>query len=113
MKDLAPDITRVRLIVEGIPAREIKSDDIERYLRELSEVVEMVQLCEPVTHRSPKYGWGGWIHWEDSGAHFYFWHTPRHFFSVDVYTCKHFDTGAVVQFTREFFGASEIAHQEV
>ena len=38
-----------------------------------------MQLLEPVTHRSDRYGWAGWIHWETSGAHFYAWEQPRLF----------------------------------
>ena len=51
----------------------------------------MRQLAEPVTHRSERYGWAGWVHWENSGAHFYAWDSPVPFFSVDIYTCKEFD----------------------
>lgn len=48
------------------------------------------------------------MHWETSGAYFYAWDTPRLFFSVDIYTCKAFDPGAVVAFTRRYFQASEV-----
>ena len=50
-------------------------------------------LLDPVTHRSDRYGWAGWVHWETSGAHFYAWEDPL-FFSVDIYTCKPFDSGS-------------------
>ena len=86
----------------------IDDEAIRRYLAELSDVCGMVTLIEPVTHRSDRYGWAGWIHWETSGAHFYAWEEPRLFFSVDVYTCKPFDAEAAVDFTRRFFGASQI-----
>jgi len=65
-------------------------------------------LLEPVTHRSEQFGWAGWVHWESSGAHFYAWEQPRLFFSVDVYTCRAFDAADVVEYTREFFGPSEL-----
>jgi hypothetical protein len=68
----------------------------------------MVQLLEPVTHRSDLYGWAGWIHWETSGAHFYAWEQPRLFFSVDLYTCKAFDVDTAVSFTRDFLHAAPI-----
>jgi hypothetical protein len=109
MTDLAPDIYRQRLVVEGHPERAIDAGAIRRYLNELSDVCGMKRLIEPVTHRSEKYGWAGWIHWEASGAHFYAWEHPTLFFSVDIYTCAPFDADAVVAFTRDFFGAVEIA----
>lgn len=107
-RDLAPDILRQRLVIEGVPARPVDDEQIRQYLSELSREVDMVQLIEPVTHRSDRYGWAGWIHWETSGAHFYAWEQPRLFFSVDVYTCKAFDVDTAVSFTRGFFAAGPI-----
>jgi hypothetical protein len=108
MLDLAPDIHRQRLVVEGLCRQTIDAVTIRDYLAKLSETIGMVTLIEPVTHRSPLYGWAGWIHWETSGAHFYAWETPRLFFSVDVYACKAFKTDDVVAFTREFFDAEDV-----
>ena len=107
-RDLAPDILRQRLVIEGVPARPVDDVLIREYLSALSRAVDMVQLIEPVTHRSDLYGWAGWIHWETSGAHFYAWEQPRLFFSVDVYTCKAFDVDTAVAFTRDFLSAGTI-----
>jgi S-adenosylmethionine decarboxylase len=107
-RDLAPDILRQRLVIEGIPAHPIEDAQIRRYLSALSREVDMVQLLEPVTHRSDLYGWAGWIHWETSGAHFYAWEQPRLFFSVDLYTCKAFEVDTAVRFTRDFFQAGTV-----
>jgi hypothetical protein len=106
--ELAPDILRQRLVIEGIPARPVDDEQIRHYLSALSREVDMVQLLEPVTHRSDLYGWAGWIHWETSGAHFYAWEQPRLFFSVDIYTCKAFDPDHAVAFTRDYFSANTI-----
>jgi len=110
-RDLAPAIHRQRLVVEGIPARPIGADDIVRYLGALSEVCGMIPLMEPVTHRSDRYGWAGWIHWETSGAHFYAWEEPQLFFSVDIYTCKPFDERRAAGFTADFFDAHDLVAQ--
>ena len=107
-QDLAPTITRQRLVVEGYPTFVITDEHIKDYLQRLSEVTDMITIIEPVTHVSDLYGWAGWIHWETSGAHFYAWETPRLFFSVDVYACKAFKTDDVVAFTREFFDAEDV-----
>lgn len=112
MVDLAPDIYRQRLVVEGVPVAPISDDQIRRYLSELSDVLGMVTLLTPVTHRSDQFGWAGWIHWETSGAHFYGWEEPRLFFSADIYTCKPFSAESAVAFTRAFFGATRIAYRE-
>ena len=108
MPDLAPMIFRQRLVVEGRCTRAVTDTAIRAYLDGLSSVCEMTTLLEPVTHRSDLYGWAGWIHWENSGAHFYAWEKPILFFSADIYTCKHFDPDKVVAFTTEFFDADPV-----
>lgn len=105
--DLAPDIHRQRLVIEGNVQRTIDAESIERYLTGLSHVTDMVPLMTPMTHRSDLYGWAGWIHWETSGAHFYAWEQPRRFFSVDMYTCKAFDAQDAVDYTVDFFEPTE------
>ena len=112
MKDLAPEIHRQRLVIEGYPANPISDDDIKNYLSKMSEVLEMNKLQEPVTNLSSRYGWAGWIHWENSGAHFYAWESPTLFFSVDIYTCKPFDPQKAVKFTSEFLGSDTIEFKE-
>jgi S-adenosylmethionine decarboxylase len=107
-RDLAPEIVRQRLVIEGIPARPVDDAQIRSYLSALTREVDMAQLIEPVTHRSDLYGWAGWIHWETSGAHFYAWEYPRLFFSVDLYTCKAFDVDVAVAFTADFFAAGTV-----
>ncbi|HTZ08016.1 MAG TPA: S-adenosylmethionine decarboxylase [Acidimicrobiales bacterium] len=108
MPDLAPMICRQRLVVEGTCPTPITDTAIRAYLVGLSEVADMSVLLEPVTHRSERYGWAGWVHWEASGAHLYAWDTPLLFFSVDIYTCKPVDAEEVVDFTRRFFQAERI-----
>jgi len=104
--DLAPMIHRQRLVIEGTCERPIDDATICEYLRELGSVTDMSVLIDPVTHRSPLYGWAGWVHWETSGAHFYAWEQPLLFFSVDIYTCKAFDVDTTVAFTADFLRAT-------
>ena len=96
--DLAPTILRQRLVIEGTRSQPITA--------------AMKVLIEPVTHRSDRFGWAGWVHWETSGAHFYAWEQPFVFFSVDIYTCKAFDARRAVDFTREYFDADEVVARE-
>lgn len=112
MPDLAPQIHRQRLVVEGLCRVPIDAEAICTYLRALSDTIAMVTIAEPVTHRSPTYGWAGWIHWETSGAHFYAWEQPRLFFSVDIYACKPFSALAVVDLTRDLFHTTHVVSKE-
>jgi S-adenosylmethionine/arginine decarboxylase-like enzyme len=111
-RDLAPSILRQRLVIEGTRARPITAAEIRDYLVSLSHVCAMNVLIEPVTHRSERFGWAGWVHWETSGAHFYAWDEPFVFFSVDIYTCKAFDAQRAVEFTRSYFDADEVVAKE-
>jgi hypothetical protein len=112
MKDLAPEIYRQRTVIEGYPKHQLTAREIKKYLSQLSGVLEMRTLIEPVTHRSPTYGEAGWIHWESSGAHFYAWDHPRLFFSVDIYTCKPYEAIDAVKFTKTFFDTEAIEYKE-
>ena len=112
MQDLAPEIYRQRLVLEGIPNQPIDATDIRDFLAKLSEVLQMRTLQDPVTNLCDRYGWAGWIHWESSGAHFYAWEHPQLFFSVDVYTCKPFRARDAVDFAREFFGIDHVEYKE-
>lgn len=103
MSDLAPSIFRQRLVIEGLMAQPIQDKEIYAYLQDLAPVLDMKALNKPVTHKSPQYGWSGWVHWETSGAHFYAWEQPVFFFSVDIYTCKAFVVETAVNFTQNFF----------
>ncbi len=111
-EDLAPHICRQRLVIEGYPAQAISDHEIKDYLSQLSGVLKMKTLLEPITHRSDKFGWAGWIHWETSGAHFYAWEKPSLFFSVDIYTCKEFDPKIAAEFTHNYFEAARSVSKE-
>jgi hypothetical protein len=106
--DLAPEIYRQRLVVEGTCTEPIDAQRIRAYLTDLSAVCGMQLLLQPVTHRSERFGWAGWVHWESSGAHFYAWEMPQLFFSVDIYACKAFDAARAAQFTERFFAATRV-----
>tara|TARA_Y100000310_G_C20160927_1_gene569134 strand:+ start:159 stop:506 length:348 start_codon:yes stop_codon:yes gene_type:complete len=113
MKNLAPQIFRQRMIIEGIPSLVISSVHIVDYLTKLSKVLDMIVLIDPIAHKSEKFGWCGWINWETSGAHFYAWRDPLLFFSIDIYTCKKFNPQDALDFTNMFFHPTELVYQNV
>lgn len=112
MRDLAPEIYRQRLVIEGIPFEAITAAQVRHYLSALSPALGMRALAPPITDGSGKFGVAGWIHWETSGAHFYAWDTPRLFFSVDIYTCAPFDPDAAVRLTRRHFRPIVLEYRE-
>jgi hypothetical protein len=61
MRDLAPEIHRQRLVVEGLVTVPIVEDDSKVYLKELGCLTDLRVLAEPVTNRSPLFGWAAWV----------------------------------------------------
>ncbi|KAK7973372.1 hypothetical protein PG996_007599 [Apiospora saccharicola] len=90
--DLAPQILRQRLVIEGYPAKAITETD----------------------KGLPVQAIGG--HADDSPARAS--HPPERplrpllFFGIDIYNCKQFDPKLVVGFTRDFFKADHITAKD-
>jgi S-adenosylmethionine decarboxylase len=104
-KDLAPEIVRQRMVLEGILNNSFTPEQMIRYCKEISKALNMTPVCEPTTDFAQEYGWCCFMHWKESGMHIYSWDNrePK-FFSIDIYTCKKFAPISVVAFTDEFFG---------
>ena len=104
-EDLAPDIFRQRMIIEGTLHNIFLPEDMTRYAKEISEVLNMEPITSPVLNHEPAYGWCAFVHWKESGMHIYTWdnRVPR-FFSVDIYTCKKFRCLDAIAYTTDFFG---------
>ena len=103
--DLATDIVRQRLIIEGLLHNPFKGEDMTRYCHELTTVLDMTAVTSPVCNYDPDYGWCAYTHWKESGMHIYSWDDRKpSFFSVDLYTCRSFDIAHPINYTQEFFG---------
>jgi len=112
-KNLAPKLTRQRVIIEGTTATIVKPMEIKKYLNGLAKVCEMEKLSGPYAYSAHDMGYGGWIHWKSSGAAFYSYPTTPPLFTVDCYTCKPFSVKVAVAFSKKFFQAKAIVWQEV
>ena len=115
MKDLAPDITRIRLLVEGFYSGPMDEARVKAYLLGIADELGLKVYGQPTIH-SPagtgsahNQGFDAFIPLIDSGIALYVWSQQR-FFSTLLYTCKSFDIDAACKFTQEFFGAREIEH---
>ena len=112
-KNLAPDLVRQRVIIEGTTEKIVEPEQIKEYLNALAVVCKMEKLAEPEAHSAHDMGYGGWIHWKSSGAAFYSYPTNPPLFTVDCYTCKPFLAEEAAEFTRKFFNAIELVWKEV
>jgi len=117
MKDLAPDVTRQRLLIEGHYKTPVNRDVVGAYLSGLAEALGLRTYGDPIIHapdgqgRPENEGFDAFIPLIDSGISLYVW-TQARFFAVVVFSCKRFDTDQAVTFTRRYFDTAEIVHQD-
>jgi len=116
MRDLAPDITRQRLLIEGHYTSVVDGAAVKRYLVGLAAHLELRAYGEPIVHspsgagKAENQGFDAFIPLIDSGISLYVW-SARRFFATVLFTCKRFPVDRAVEFTREFFAAGEIEHE--
>tara|TARA_Y100000034_G_scaffold2916_1_gene3609 strand:- start:939 stop:1304 length:366 start_codon:yes stop_codon:yes gene_type:complete len=111
--NLAPDLVRQRVIIEGTTKKIVKPPEIDNYLRDIADVTKMEIINGPYSYSAHEDGYGGWIHWKTSGAHFYSYPTHPPLFTVDTYTCKPFNSEELVKFTKEYFDSKKIVWKEI
>jgi|SRR5512139_461436 len=110
MRDLAPQITRQRLLVEGFYTIEVDRAAVDRYLHGVAAHLGLrayaaATIFSPAGEgKAENQGFDAFLPLIDSGISLYVWSSAR-FFSAILYTCKRFDENSAVAFTREFFGA--------
>ena len=117
MKNLAPDIVRQRMVIEGTlrPPASFGGEKMTRYCNDISGILKMTPVTAPVCNYDDNYGWCAYMHWKESGMHIYSWDNRRpKFFSIDIYTCKSFNPRHVINYTEEFFGENllKLTHKE-
>jgi S-adenosylmethionine decarboxylase len=116
MKDLAPDIVRQRLLIEGLYSRDVDQAAVETYLIDVAAHLGLRTYGLPIVHapgdagKSENQGFDAFIPLIDSGISLYVWSQKR-FFATVLFTCKRFDTNAALTFTRDFFKATELEHR--
>tara|TARA_Y100001973_G_scaffold93607_1_gene144691 strand:- start:3027 stop:3380 length:354 start_codon:yes stop_codon:yes gene_type:complete len=104
-EDLAPDICRQRIIIEGILHNPFQAEQMHYYMRGMTKALKMTEATAPFCNYDPDYGWCAYVHWKESGMHIYAWDDRKPpFFSVDIYTCRAFDAQTPINYTQEFFG---------
>jgi len=116
MKDLAPDIVRQRLLIEGLYDLDVDEAAVKRYLVEVAARLGLRTYGEPIVHspggagKDANEGFDAFIPLIDSGISLYVW-TQRRFFATVLFTCKAFDAEAAVEFTRGYFRAQAVEHR--
>ena len=116
MKDLAPDIVRQRLLIEGLYTADIDKPRVERYLVDLAAHLNLRTYGQPIVHapggagKDDNEGFDAFIPLIDSGISLYVWSRKR-FFATVLFTCKAFDPLAALDFTQRYFGVTQQEHR--
>lgn len=118
MKNLAPEIVRQRLLIEGRYSIEVTRESLKTYMLNLASELNLRTYGEPVIYapatgmgKDENSGFDAFLPLIDSGISAYIWSKAK-FFSVIVYTCKNFDQQKAIDYTREYLNVTgEIAEQ--
>ncbi len=116
MKNLAKQIFRQRLTIEGKYSIRISEAVIKKYMLDLAKAIGMHSLMKPITFKPNErkhplhHGIAGFVGWVESGCSVYTW-DKFNFFTVEIYTCKKFSVEKVVKFTKGFFESKQIVFE--
>ena len=117
MRDLAPGITRQRLLLEGFYGVDVDEGRVRRFMTELPTALGLRTYGEPTVFapaglgRKENEGFDAFVPLIDSGVSLYVW-TAERFLALVVFTCKAFDAAQAESFTRQFFAMTEAESQE-
>ena len=113
MRNLAPQITRQRLLIEGFYKIKVDKKVIRDYFDTIAKALKLSMYGKPIIFspggagKEENQGYDAFVPLIDSGISVYVWGKQK-FFSAILYTCKSFDQNKAVQVTRNFFQISEV-----
>ncbi|WP_242117475.1 S-adenosylmethionine decarboxylase [Aestuariivivens sediminicola] len=117
MKDLAPGITRQRLLMEGFSGVPVDRSLIETYFKNITEVLNLRMYGQPIIFspggegKEANQGYDAFVPLIDSGISLYYWSTEK-FLSIIIYTCKGFDNNRALKTTKTFFTIENIEFRQ-
>lgn len=113
IKNIAPDIHRQRLLIEGFWTIDVKEETVSKYLTELAAELNLRTYGDPVIFapasgmgKDENAGFDAFVPLIDSGISGYFW-SKNKFLSVVIYTCKGFSNDDAINFTKSYFAVEE------
>lgn len=114
MKNLAPDIFRKRLLIEGYFSIEVNERTLAEFFSYITSQLSMKTYGDPIVHttggagKAENQGYDAFVPLIDSGIYIAIWQQQK-FLSLIIYTCKDFPEDQAVALTRSFFGVEEAA----
>ncbi|MBI3534784.1 MAG: S-adenosylmethionine decarboxylase [Deltaproteobacteria bacterium] len=112
MENIAPQIQRQRLLIEGFYSRIIEKQDIEGYFRTICQQLSLRAYGEPIVFspggegKEENQGFDAFLPLIDSGISVYIWSNLK-FFSIILFTCRNFDEFKALNETKKYFKSSK------
>ncbi len=113
MKNIAPNITRQRLLIEGFFNIEVDKLTIENYFTIITSSLQLKMYGKPIIFspreegKEDNQGYDAFAPLIDSGISVYVWSASK-FLSIIIFTCKDFDEKTALKITKEYFGINKI-----
>lgn len=113
LTNIAPDILRKRLLIEGFYTKEVSVDHLREYFSHITSELGLRTYGEPIIHQTSgkgkeiNQGYDAFVPLIDSGIYIGVWVNQR-FLSTILYTCADFDDQKAVRLVKEFFQMSEL-----
>lgn len=117
MKNLAPDIFRQRLLIEGFYTIIVNETTIQGYFNKITAALKLKMYGAPIIFspagmgKKENQGYDAFVPLVDSGISLYAWSMAK-FISIVIYTCKGFDDKKAIETTKRFFKIKEIVSSQ-
>ena len=111
LTNIAPEVFRKRLLVEGYFEVEVTEHLLREYFSRITAGLGLKTYGEPIIHRTSgegkqlNEGFDGFVPLVDSGIYVGVWVNPR-FVSTIIYTCGEFDSELAINLVKEIFQLS-------
>lgn len=113
MRNLAPNIKRQRLLVEGFYSIDVDKSVISDYFKWITDYLQLRMYGEPIIFspgwegKEENQGYDAFVPLIDSGISVYVRSSSK-FLSLIIYTCKDFDEKKAIEFTNNFRRLNEV-----
>jgi len=116
MKNIAPDIFRKRMLIEGYYNIDITEETIKKFFSFITSHLSLRMYGAPIVHATSgmgkeiNQGYDAFVPLIDSGIYIGVW-ANRKFLSMVIYTCKDFDGNEALRLTKLFFQINQAEHK--
>jgi hypothetical protein len=116
MKNIAPDIFRKRMLIEGYYNIDVTEETIKKFFSFITSHLSLRTYGAPIVHATSgmgkeiNQGYDAFVPLIDSGIYIGVWANKK-FLSMVIYTCKDFDGNEALRLTQLFFQINRAEHK--